>query len=235
MKLCCWKTALAALPLLAGSCALLSAAHGENSRPASDEVREFEILVKDKPAGTSTVRISDADGTTRVATDVSVKLNYLVYVYRYEFHGEETWRGERLISADNRATDDGRNFSARVTIDRNGALIEADGRTSRVASVDMTTNYWRAPDLAGGTCFSLMNADRGTMHNVTIQCAGHEKVVVDRQEIECTRYRVGGEVEADLWFDRQGRVVRQKSVEDGYPTEVVLRRIRPGPARTARR
>ena len=230
------KAGPAALALVAWSCGIVPVARGEAPRVVAEEVREFDILVKDKPVGASMMRISDADdGTTRVATEVNVKLNYLVYVYRYEFHGQETWRGGRLVSADNRAMDDGKRFSARVSIDAGGAAIKANGRAQRVAAVEMTTNYWHVPDMAKGAKFSLMNADRGSVHAVTIQPVGVDKVVVDRQEIECTHYRIRGEIEADVWFDRQGRAVRQKSIEDGYPTELVMRHISTAPARTARR
>lgn len=202
-------------------------ARAEEPLRGAEEVREFEILVKGKPAGTSALRITDRDdGTTRVATEVHVKLNYLIYEYRYEYHGQETWRDHRLLSADNRATDDGKKFHAHVKVDpRGGALIEAQGRTTTAPAVDMTTNYWRAPDLSRTNSFSFMNADRGTIHAVTIERIGREQVAVGRRQLDCTHYRVSGGAAADLWFDRQNRIVRQTSIEDGYPTEVRLTRI----------
>jgi hypothetical protein len=213
-----------------------SSASADGPRIAAEEVREFEILVKDKPAGTSTIRITNLeDGTTRVATDVKVKLNYLVYVYRYEFHGDETWRGDRLMSAENRATDDGKEFAARLVVNPGGSSIEANGRSRRGPVIAMTTNYWRTPNLAQGTKINLMNGDRGTVHSVTIGVVGQEQIVVDRQVIECAHYRLGGDLEAELWFDPLNRIVRQKSVEDGYPTEVRLTRISAAPTRTAQR
>ncbi len=230
-----------ALPLCALTSSALTAGLGSSAsadgpRIAAEEVREFEILVKDKPAGTSTIRITNLeDGTTRVATDVKVKLNYLVYVYRYEFHGDETWRGDRLMSAENRATDDGKEFAARLVVNPGGSSIEANGRSRRGPVIAMTTNYWRTPNLAQGTKINLMNGDRGTVHSVTIGVVGQEQIVVDRQVIECAHYRLGGDLEAELWFDPLNRIVRQKSVEDGYPTEVRLTRISAAPTRTAQR
>jgi len=213
-----------------------SSAFADGPRVSAEEVREFEILVKDKPVGTSTIRIRNLDdGTTRVATEVNVKLNYLVYVYRYEFHGDELWRGNRLLSAQNRATDDGKEFAARLVVSPGGSSIEANGRARRGPVIAMTTNYWRTPELVPGTKINLMNADRGTVHSVTVEVVGQEKIVVDRQVIECTHYRLGGDLEAEFWSDPLNRIVRQKSVEDGYPTEVRLTRISAAPTRTAQR
>src|SRR5690348_10641840 len=69
-----------------------------------EEVRQFDVLVKDKAAGTNTIRIRDFnDGTTRVETEVDVKISFVVFSYHYEFRGQETWRDQRLISTENRA------------------------------------------------------------------------------------------------------------------------------------
>ena len=62
-----------------------------------------------------------------------------------------------------------------------------------------------------------------------------EPLAIGRQQVTCSRYRLSGDLEADLWFDGQNRIVRQKTIEDGYPTEVRLTRVhRPSP-RTAQR
>lgn len=194
--------------------------------PAVEEVREFEVFIKDKPAGKSTMRITDAaDGAIQVATEVKVELNYLVYVYRYDYHGRETWRGGRLVSAENRATDDGQQFAARLQAGARGARIESNGQVRTVPTVDLSTNYWCGPDLARGAEFSVMNADRGTLHAVRVERIGAERVVVGGRPIACTHLRISGETEADLWVDRGNRLVRQKTVEDGYPTELRLARI----------
>jgi hypothetical protein len=227
------KTALLLSALAWG---LGSAIRADAPQVVAEEVREFEILVKDKPAGTSTVRISNAaDGTTRVVTDVNVKLNYLVYVYRYEFHGDEIWQGSNLLSADNRATDDGKEFAARLVAGSGGSSIEANGRVQRGPAIAMTTNYWRPPKAGRRAKINLMNADRGTVHAVTMDVVGPERLVADREVVECTHYRLRGDIEAELWFDQSNRIVRQKSVEDGYPTELRLTRISSAPTRSARR
>lgn len=204
-----------------------SAARGAESPPATaEELREFEILVKGKPAGTSALRISEhGDGTTRVATDVRVKLNYVVYVYRYEFHGQEIWRGGHLLSTENHATDDGKKLQVRAKVEGRGCTIETQGRTTTASAIDMTTNYWQAPDLARTRTFSFMNADQGTIYSATVERIGREQVAVGGRKVDCTHYRISGDTAADLWFDHRNRIVRQASVEDGYPTELRLTRI----------
>ncbi|MGH7138994.1 MAG: DUF6134 family protein [Pirellulales bacterium] len=209
-------------------------AHAQNV--LSEEIREFEILVKDKPAGKSSMRISDLDdGTTRVTTDVHVKLNYVVFVYRYDFAGYETWRGNRLLSTANRATDDGKIYEARAESDTRGFRIEANGRSQTAALIDMTTNYWRPPELEQHPSLALMNADRGIVQTARVERLAPEPLNFGAQQITCSHYRFSGDVQAELWFDGQNRIVRQKGIEEGYPTELRLTRLtRPVPAMASR-
>lgn len=191
-----------------------------------EEVREFDIFVKDRPAGKNTMRISDLDdGTTRVATEVNVKLNFVVFVYRYEFAGRETWRGNRLLATQNRATDDGKIYDARARSDAGGFRIEANGRSHVAPAIDMTTSYWRTPEPRPDGKLSLMNADRGTIQTARVERLAPETLTIGRQLVTCSHYRLSGEVQAELWFDGQNRIVRQKAIEDGYPTELHLTRV----------
>jgi hypothetical protein len=196
-----------------------------------EEIREFEILVKDKPAGKSSMRISDlSDGTTRVATDVRVELNYVVFVYRYEFTGYELWRGDRLLSTANRAVDGGKAYDARADLDPGGFRVEANGRIQPANVIDMTTNYWHPPALRPDQSLALMNADRGIIHRAKVERLAPDFLTFGSQQINCTHYRLSGDVQADLWFDGQNRIVRQKGIEEGYPTELRLTRLtRPAP------
>ncbi|HUY35149.1 MAG TPA: DUF6134 family protein [Pirellulales bacterium] len=227
---------IAAGPLFCLICFVAQAADGPTSPVVAEEFREFEVFVKDKPAGKSTIRITEtADGATRVDTEASVKLDYFVYVYRYEFHGRETWREGRLVSTENRATDDGKKLIVRARLGAGGSTIETNGKARAAPRFDMTTNYWRAPDMSRRSKQSFMNADQGTLHSVEIRAMGAERVMVDRRRIDCAHLRVSGEIEADLWFDDQDRIVGRKTIEDGYPTELRLVRVSRSAARTATR
>lgn len=199
-----------------------------------EEVRQFDVLVKDKPAGTNTIRIRDFnDGTTRVETVVDVKISFVVFSYHYEFRGQETWRDRHLLSTENQATDDGKKFAARAEVTPAGFHVEANGRGRGEPVIDMTTNFWRVPVEKSDRTLALMNADRGTIHIAKLERLPPQSLVVGTQQVSCSHYRVSGDVEAELWFDGQDRIVRQKSIEDGYPTELRLTHIRRETPRTA--
>jgi hypothetical protein len=205
-----------------------SVARAEPPRVLTDELREFEIRVKDKPAGRSTLRIVELDdGTSVAATDASVSLSLVVYTYHYEFHGREKWQNDQLLHVDNRAVDAGTQLAVRAEVDRQGSTIYVRGRPARRAPVlTMTTNYWHLPtaDRSGGT-LSVLDADTGTLHRARLERIGSEAMAVSGQRLACTRYHLAGSITAELWFDADNRLVRQQTVEDGYPTEMRLARL----------
>ncbi|MDB5389773.1 MAG: hypothetical protein JWM11_5419, partial [Planctomycetaceae bacterium] len=56
------------------------------------QVRDFDIYVDGSQAGTSRLKISEFDnGKTVVDADADVKINFIVYIYKFQFRGTETW------------------------------------------------------------------------------------------------------------------------------------------------
>jgi hypothetical protein len=194
----------------------------------ADEIREYDVFVKSKPAGKTLVHISDIDdGTTVAATDANIKVETWIYTYRYEYHGREVWRGNHMLDANSHAVDDGKKLAAHATVNERGSVIELPGKSPQAApKLAMTTNYWRLPDMPPGTNnLSIMDSDTGAILTGSFKRIGPEQVTVGARTIACTHFRVVGTAKADLWFDDRARLVRQQTVEDGYPTELLLTRI----------
>jgi Domain of unknown function (DUF6134) len=206
---------------------LCPAAFGQAPQVRAEEIRAFEILVNGKPAGTSTTRITEAeDGLTNVCTDAVVTLNYIVYTYRYEFHGQEVWQGNRLVSVEDHAVDGGTQLATTARADLRGSVIETHGKGPVTGPVlSMTTSYWRAPEGQKGCALKLLDADQGTVHAVRIDDITAEHIVIDSNQLECTHYRLSGDLVADLWFDAQHRLVRQQTTEEGHPVQLRITRI----------
>jgi hypothetical protein len=229
----CWRWFLC--PAIGLSlCAL---AHGQSPQVRAEETREFEILVKGKPAGNMTAKITDTDdGRTTVLTDAAVTLNYVVYTYRYEFHGREVWQGNRLATLDARAVDGGTKLAAHAQNDSRGSTIEVPGKSAQPSpALTLTTNYWHAPTAVKASVIQILDADQGTVHAVRVDDVAAEQLVIAGRNIACTHYRLGGDLAADLWFDAEQRLVQEQTTEDGRPIETRLTRITSGGQEVARR
>jgi len=226
----CIKNRVAILAVSSACLALLAAvpARGAAPRVVVEETREYEVSIKGKPAGRTTIHITETeDGMATAATDANVQTKYFLFTYRYEFHGTEIWRGDRLERVDSHAVDDGKQLSARASVDPRGSRIEIQNKPAQPGPLlAMTTNYWRLPSPAAATGdFSILDADTGIVQRVRLERVGPEQVAIGGRNLPCTHYRLAGTVKAELWFDARGRMVRQQTVEDGYPTELRLTQI----------
>ena len=192
-----------------------------------DELREYDVLVKQKPSGKVAIRIArTADDTTVVTTDTTVEAHVLLMKYRYEYHGREAWRADRLLRLESRTNDDGKSLAVNAAAEGNGSRIEVKGKAAATGpALVMTSNYWRLPDARVlGNKFSIIDSDTGRLFGVKLQYVGPETISVEGRPIACEHFRVSGDTAAELWFDGERRLVRQQTVEQGYTTELRLAR-----------
>jgi uncharacterized protein DUF6134 len=218
--------------VLAGLLATVALCDGPRLAGA-EEIREYEVSVRQKPVGKVTTRIKYTnDGTTVATTDTVVDATFFLIKYHYDFHGTETWAEQekaprRLIQLDSRTNDDGKALAVTAVSDGSGSRIDVRGSaTRRAPALVMTSNYWHAPDARlTANQFSIVDADTGALFAVRMQRLGTENVAVQGQNIPCVHCRVSGDTAADIWFDGNGRLVRQETVEQGYVTELLLVRV----------
>jgi hypothetical protein len=205
----------------------LPRANAAGPAAANREVREFDVLLKGKPTGTTKFTIDQLpDGRTVVTTDAAVKVNMVVFVYNYEFHGVETWAGDFLQSFQCQGSDGGKKFAVSGSVGPAGCQLTVNQKNIQGPQFAMTGNYWRLPALAPrDRPLPIVDPSTGALQNVRIADASAARIPLGDQEIPASGFRLTGDVDVTLWLDAQGRIVRQQSVEQGYPTELRLTRI----------
>ena len=220
---------------VAGLLALTSTiAQAQAPAAATEEVRHYKVLVKQKSTGNVTIRVTDyPDGTTICDTVTAVQAEFLLIKYRYDYHGQETWRNDRFLSLESRTNDDGKAISVSASTDARGSRISLKNRAAgQGPPLAMTSNYWRLPDARlTNDRFSIIDSDTGSLFTVRLARVGRETIAVAGRAVACDHYRVSGDTAADVWFDARDRLVRQQTVEQGYPTELRLVHVEQGAAR----
>jgi hypothetical protein len=191
----------------------------------SIETRTFDILIDGNKSGQSTLNITRwSDGTESASTDAKVTVRWTVFSYVYEFHGQEHWQRGRLEQLTSRAVDGGRRLTLSATRDDRGlAIRKSAGEPLHVSDAQLTTNYWRRPAaVPAGAPLTVLDADNGALYEARLDQFGKEDCLAADRRIPCTRFRVQGAVNVELWFDDAGYLVRQVGAEDGHPLELRL-------------
>ena len=241
--------AACSVTILCGLCA--PAFSAEDAAPVH-ETREFKVSVDGAPRGKCTMQIHrHADGAESVSINSGLTFDYVVYTYRYTSTGNEVWKDGRLVELENSASYNGKDYRVKGAASSRGLQVTVNGKTSHAHSDVWVTSYWRLPARierevpaeragdaqASGTrrrnpgvedrvlTIALLNSDKGEHCRGRIQRIGDEKINVEGKLHNCTRYRIGGDVQVDLWYDSLRRLVRQESVDSGHRTVMELTRM----------
>lgn len=193
------------------------------------QTREFSIIVDGKERGKSQMSISRRpDGTEVMSGRAEVRIKYLVYTYQYSSRATETWKDGRLQQLENSANYGGKEYVVNAVATEDGLNVKVNGQ-ERTARPDVwVTSYWKLPDPKyRNQSLPLLNGDTGRDIRGALERVGTEKITVAGKPQQAERYRVKGDVQVDLWYDQQERLVRQESLESGHRTVLELARIRP--------
>jgi hypothetical protein len=197
---------------------------------ADVEARDYQITVDGKRGGENHMRIRHRDDGATVVTceaDVSVRYALGLYTYRYTYRGTEVWKEGRLVRLTSSANDDGKQFAVRAEQDGNGLRVTVNGQDATARADVWTTSYWHLPAAAQrNNKVPLLDADTAQQMAGRLDFVGTSRVRVGGQVVDCAHWRLTGDVQAELYFDGQERLVRQETREQGHPTVIELLRIR---------
>lgn len=214
---------------IGGELAEARPASGKSSkRSETVEVRDFEVRVDRKPAGTHRLTIKSEGDKHEVAFQTDVKMDFLVYAYVFKFRGTEVWHEGRLENADIRCEDGGKKRSFALKTEGTVQQISFNGKPVPTSESGlMTTAYWRLPSAESRKkSLAIVDVDTGSTRNATLSFVGKATISPSGQPLECRQFKIDGPSPAELWFDDQDRLVRQKSVEVGHELELRLKSIR---------
>ncbi len=208
--------------------ALQTSSPAKDPEVVSQQTREFRVSVDGKVRGNQTMTFSRrSDGSETMNGEVEVVMNFVVYRYRYASSGTETWKDGRLIQLVNEADYNGDKYVIQGAATKQNLQYEVNGETHRAPADIWAASYWREPDPKRiGQNVRVLDSDKGRQLTATLERLEPETLKTDAGTIKASHYRMGGDVEVDVWYDQHGLIVRQESVETGHKTLVELTKIR---------
>jgi hypothetical protein len=194
----------------------------------SVEIREFEVRVDNKSAGTHRLTIASDGDSCKVGFQTDVKMDFLIYAYVFKFRGTEVWRDGRLENVDIHCEDRGKKRTFALKTDGEVQQVSFNGKEVPTESPClMTTAYWQLPRAEVlKKSFPIADVDNGQTRPATLNVVGKATISTSSRTLECRHFKIEGPSPAELWFDDQDRLVRQKSVEAGHQVELKLKEIR---------
>jgi hypothetical protein len=197
--------------------------------PFDREARDYTVYVDNRPAGQFQITIvTGADGRQTMSGHADVRVKHLFRSYSYSYRGSESWAGHRPVRVEAATNDDGKEANVSAVARQDGTYtITANGEQRNVPDFHWTTTYWRLPRAnVLQEQMMILDVDSGRVWTGKLQAITPIVLNLSWRKINCTYYKLETEVPAELWFDQQGRLVRQITVEDNHRTELRLSGLR---------
>jgi hypothetical protein len=195
---------------------------------ADTETRVFNILIDGKRAGQFTMTIArQADGTTQMTGEADTRITYVLYRYSYSYRGTELWKDGRLLSLASTSNDNGKKFAVTAVAQGTGLAVTVNGKERLTHSDVWLTTYWWLPRVSpAGQEIALLDADTGKDIAAKLHYVRAEQLNIGGQTQTCNHYQLTGGVQIDLWYDGEGRLVRQQWTEEGHRALLELTSLR---------
>lgn len=185
-------------------------------------ITRYGIFRKGDRIGTHSVAF-EADGSTlEVRIDSSIRVTLLrIPVFRFEYTAGERWVDNALEQATAEVVENGDASRVSLTSDGDSSLIGlADGERS-VPRLAVASNHWHRGVLAESRVWNTLT---GEASDITIEDVGRGELP-GATPLAYTRYRYSGDIEAESWYDDDGRWVGLAFTgEDGSLIEYRLER-----------
>jgi hypothetical protein len=162
----------------------------------------FTVLRQDDPIGTHRIAFERQGDEfhVRVDIDLEVKLAF-VTLFRYSHSNHEIWRDNRLVSLETSTDYNGKPFFVRGRASAEGFAVESSSGSYVTTAEVLPSSYWH-PETVGRE--RLINTQSGKLMSVTVKPLGAESVQVGDNARNSRRYRVEGDLKADLWYTPEG-------------------------------
>jgi hypothetical protein len=158
--------------------------------------------------------------TVDIEIEMDVKLAFIT-VYRYRHTNREVWEDGRFVSFASRTDDNGTRYEVVAAREGEGIVVEGpDGRVVAPGAA-LPTTYWSADFLEAQP---WIDTQHGRLVRAVITPLGAAMVNAAGSRVDAERFRLNGDLAADLWYANGHWVKLAFAGPDGSAIEYELDR-----------
>jgi len=145
--------------------------------------------------------------TVEIAIDLKVGFAF-VTLFRYTHRNETRWADGKLVRMDARTNDDGTTHRVRAERTADGQLrvTTKDGKTRTVPGDTLPSTYWMTATVEQNV---LLNTQKGKLADIAVAPRPQtDRVPAPGGPVAAQGYTMSGGLDAEAWYDAQGRWVK---------------------------
>lgn len=181
----------------------------------AQETLTYEILRDGSVIGEQVVVVEE--GRASITQQIEVKALF-VTLYRRSHAREEIWEGGRIVKLTGKTDDDGDSYELSIEAEGEGYKRMVNGRLESFGP-----GYGFAPDwsleAAEGYGKALSAQTDEVFDPLILEMLGEETLELPSGRHESEHWRSGGAFQRDLWYGKQGRLLRMTFESRGSAIE----------------
>jgi hypothetical protein len=160
----------------------------------------FEARREGDRIGSHTVRFGMAEGRLIVDIEISFTVSFaFIPLYRYRHHNRELWADGSLIRLDSKTDDDGAEHWVSARAEGQQLVVESSSGSRALPRDTLPTSYWNESMVTRG---AWLDTQSGRLVRSEVEALPGERILAAGRTVEATRYRLAGEIDCELWYDR---------------------------------
>ncbi|MGF1615098.1 MAG: DUF6134 family protein [Gammaproteobacteria bacterium] len=149
-----------------------------------------------------TVERSDDSMTVHNRIDVDARI-FSHSLFRFSHVSQERWHQGSLLGFQGMTVDNGERRAVQVQPQATTFYVDGKGGPYEVPKTTPLLSAWCRGSFAGPF---VIEPTKGRIRSVTLEMLADRSSGVSRQQPSTSRYRVGGDLRADIWYDPRGIV-----------------------------
>lgn len=179
------------------------------SLPASVQPSDrlvFDVLMDGNKIGEHRVVLGRDADRTHVAIDVDLDVKFGPFtLYTYTQKVRELWKDGTLERFKSATDNDGENYIVEAVKQGDDLKVVVNGGDAEQKDAWFPTTYWNRDTVRQQRLVATLN---GETKEIRIEKAGQEEIEAGGRRLVADRYRMRGDLDVDLWYDKQDRWVK---------------------------
>ena len=221
------------MPALRAIFAALVAAHTFSAPVSADPLDlyggqiHFDIVRKGQVIGSHLVAMRRDGEAIETRSEVRIEIDVLIFTaFRYEYESKAVWSDGQLQHLTVDLDDDGKQSLLIAKRGSVGMEVSRNGVKALLPEPLYPTEHWNAGVLRERR---VLNTITGKVNDVEMAEVAREYVATELGDVPATRYRYGGDLDVDVWYDDHGRWVKMRfKGRDGSTIEYACRKCQGG-------
>ena len=188
----------------------------------TDGVLAFDIVRNGEAIGTHTYHFDRSDDRTevRIKTDINFRL-FFIPVYRFEHESTEVWQNGKLASLESSTNENGAPVKLQVHRDEDSLMVYGEDGNLHVDREIIPASLWNRLVLDRSQTLTTIS---GNVKKFEVEYVGEKELEVRGKKITTQHFRLTGEFERELWYDKDDVLVGVRFVaSDGSTVAYVLK------------